>query len=188
MTQNSQELGHALADVLFGEVNPGGKLVQTWPKSMDQLPELMEYNIRKGRTYMYFKSEPLYPFGFGLSYSAFKYSAIKVSSDKIKSNGEVVVTATIENTSNRAGDEVAQLYVSYPKSKIDRPAKFLRGFQRVTINPGEAKSIQIPLKAHDLAYWDIGKHKWIVELGQIKLMLGSSSADIKLEKVISVIS
>jgi beta-glucosidase len=186
MTQNSQELGHALADVIFGEVNPGGKLIQTWPKSLDQLPDLMEYDIRKGRTYMYFKGEPLYPFGFGLSYSTFKYSNLKTSADKIRGDGTITITASIENTSTRAGDEVVQLYVSYLKSKVDRPVKALKGFQRVTINAGETKSVPISLKAQDLAYWDVDKHKFVVEPGQVKVMIGSSSADIKLEKMISI--
>src|SRR4029077_7261884 len=97
VTHNRQELGHGLADVLFGDYNPAGRLVQTWPKSIDDLPPMMDYNIRNGRTYMYFKGEPLYPFGYGLSYTSFEYSKLKLSGSSVPANGLVTVRFDVTN-------------------------------------------------------------------------------------------
>jgi beta-glucosidase len=179
LTHNSQELGSALADVLFGDFNPGGRLTQTWPKSLDQLPPMMDYNIRNGRTYMYFKGQPLYPFGFGLSYSTFEYSNLKLSSKDLKKDGNITVSVDVKNTSGREGDEVVQLYVKHLKSAVQRPLKELKGFTRTPIKAGESKTVQIILNAKDLAYWDEKKHAFAVESGQLELMIGTSSADIK---------
>ncbi len=186
MTHSSEELGNALADVLFGEYNPAGRLVQTWPSSIDQLPDMMDYNIRHGRTYMYMKDKPLYPFGYGLSYTTFKYSGMKVSSSKLKKDGEISVSVDVTNTGKLAGDEVVQLYIQFPGSVIERPIKELRGFKRINILPGETKTVRIPLKAKDLAYWNTSQHRFVVEDGKINLQLGASSEDIKLEKTINV--
>jgi beta-glucosidase len=186
MTHSSEELGNALADVLFGDYNPAGRLVQTWPTSIEQLPDMMDYNIRHGRTYMYMKDKPLYPFGYGLSYTTFKYSGMKVSSAKLKKDGEISVSVDVTNTGKLAGDEVVQLYIQFPGSGIERPIKELRGFKRVNIMPGETKTVQIPLKAKDLAYWNTSQHRFVVEDGKINLQLGASSEDIKLEKTINV--
>jgi beta-glucosidase len=179
MANNSQELGSALADVLFGDFNPGGRLTQTWPKSMDQLPPMMDYNIRNGRTYMYFKGQPLYPFGYGLSYSTFEYSNPKLSSKELKKGGNITVSVDVKNNSSKDGDEVVQLYVKYLKSAVVRPMKELKGFKRVTIKAGETKNVQINLNAKDLAYWDGKKHEFVVENGELELLIGASSADIK---------
>ncbi len=187
MTHNSEELGNGLADVLFGDVNPGGRLVHTWPRALDQLPPMMDYDIRHGRTYMYFKGDPLYPFGYGLSYTTFEYSNLKLSSPKLTSDGSVSVHFEIKNTGDRTGDEVAQLYVSYPDSKVERPQKQLRGFQRVTLKPGESKTVEIPLKAADLAYWNQQSHRFTVEPGSVKVMIGSSSSLIRSSKMLQVV-
>jgi beta-glucosidase len=186
ITQNSQELGSALADVIFGNVNPGGRLVQTWPKSLDQLPPMMDYNIRDGRTYMYFKGAPLYPFGYGLSYTSFKYEGLKTSESKLKKDGKIMVSVSVTNTGSRAGDEVVQLYVKHLNSKVSRPNQELKGFQRVTLKPNETRMVSIPLDAGSLAYWDVKAHKFVVEKEKIQVMIGSSSADIKQQQVISV--
>jgi beta-glucosidase len=186
ITQNSQELGSALADVMFGDVNPGGRLVQTWPKSLDQLPPMMDYNIRDGRTYMYFKGAPLYPFGYGLSYTSFKYDGLKTSEPKLKKDGKILVSVSVTNTGSREGDEVVQLYVKHLNSKVSRPNQELKGFQRVTLKPNETKLVSIPLDAGSLAYWDVKAHKFVVEKEKIQVMIGSSSADIKQQQVISV--
>src|SRR5271167_3993746 len=111
MTHCSEEEGNALADVLFGDFNPAGRLVQTWPKSLAQLPPMMDYNIRHGRTYLYFKGEPLYPFGYGLSYTTFAYSNLQTSLPALDHSGSVMVSVDVQNTGARAGDEVVQLYV-----------------------------------------------------------------------------
>jgi beta-glucosidase len=186
ITQNSQELGSALADVMFGDVNPGGRLVQTWPKSLDQLPPMMDYNIRDGRTYMYFKGAPLYPFGYGLSYTSFKYDGLKTSEPKLKKDGKILVSVSVTNTGSREGDEVVQLYVKHLNYKVSRPNQELKGFQRVTLKPNETKLVSIPLDAGSLAYWDVKAHKFVVEKDKIQVMIGSSSADIKQQQVISV--
>jgi len=186
MAHCSQEQGNALADVLFGDYNPGGKLVQTWPASISQLPDMMDYDIRKGRTYMYFKGKPLYPFGYGLSYTTFAFSNMKTSSDYLNANDEMMVTIDITNTGKVVGDEVAQLYVTFLDSKVERPLKQLKGFERVTIQPGATKTVSIPLKAESLAYWDVQNQQWKVESAKIKLMMGNSSENVKQEKIITV--
>ncbi|HXM41843.1 MAG TPA: glycoside hydrolase family 3 C-terminal domain-containing protein [Bryobacteraceae bacterium] len=129
----AQEQGTAIADVLFGDYNPAGRLNQTWPKSLDQLPPMMDYDIRHGRTYTYFKGEPLYPFGYGLSYTTFQYSHLHAGSGR--------VSVTVTNTGTRPGDEVVQLYVRRAG------VKQLRGFQRVSLQPREKRAVEIPLKA-----------------------------------------
>jgi beta-glucosidase len=186
MTHSSQDEGTALAQVLFGDYNPGGHLVTTWPKSLDQLPPMMDYDIRHGRTYMYFKGEPLYPFGFGLSYTNFHYSNLTTSSPTLAKDGTVTVSVDVKNTGTMAGDTVAQLYVTHLGSKVERPKEELKGFQRVAVKPGETKTVQIPLKASTLAYWDEKTGAFQVEREPVKVMIGESSADIKLNTTVRV--
>ena len=186
ITHNSQELGSALADVIFGDVNPAGRLVQTWPKSLEQLPPMMDYNIRNGRTYMYFKGEPLYPFGYGLSYTNFKYANLKTSNPKLNSKGMLTVSVDITNAGEKEGDEVVQLYAKHLQSKVEHPNQELKGFQRITLKPHETKTVNIPLKAENLAYWNVKQHKFVVEKDKIELLIGSSSADIRARQTIAV--
>jgi beta-glucosidase len=186
MAHSSQDEGTALAKVLFGDYNPGGHLVTTWPKSVDQLPPMMDYNIRDGRTYMYFKGEPLYPFGYGLSYTTFKYSNLKTSSPDLAKDGTATVSVDVTNTGSMAGDEVVQLYVKHLKSKVERPREELKGFQRVSIQPNETKTVTIPLKATDLAYWDEKQGQFVVEAEPVGLMVGDSSSDLKLNATLQV--
>jgi beta-glucosidase len=186
MAHSSQDEGTALAQVLFGEYNPGGHLTVTWPKSIDQLPPMMDYNIRDGRTYMYFKGEPLYPFGFGLSYTSFKYSNLRTSSPKLASNGAVTVSVDVTNTGAVAGDAVVQLYVKHLASKVARPSEELKGFKRVTIKPGEARTVEIPLKASTLAWWDESLPGFRVESEPVRVMVGNSSSDIQLSADVQV--
>jgi beta-glucosidase len=178
LAHNSQELGNALADVLFGDVDPGGRLVQTWPKSLDQLPPMMDYDIRHGRTYMYFKGEPLYPFGFGLSYTSFRYDNLRLGAPALKDTMNIAVDVT--NTGDRVGDEVVQLYVSHENSKMIRPLKELRGFSRITLGPNETKTVSFRIGRRDLAYWNEVRHRFETEKDQIKVSVGGSSADQKL--------
>jgi beta-glucosidase len=186
MAHNSQEQGNALADVLFGDYNPAGRLVQTWPRSTDQLPPLMDYDIRKGRTYMYFKGEPLYPFGFGLSYTTFAYSKLRTSADTLAANGSVTVSVDVKNTGRRAGDEVVQMYVTHVGSSVERPAKELKGFRRVALASGETKTVTMTLEADQLAYWDVARKGWVVEKDSVKLMVGGSSADLPLNRTVRI--
>jgi beta-glucosidase len=177
MTQNSQEMGSALADVLFGDYNPAGRLVQTWPKSLDQVPDLMDYNIRNNRTYMYFEGEPLYPFGYGLSYTKFEYSNLKTSSSELNTDGTITVSVDVENVGDRAGEEVVQMYVEHVDSSVQRPKKELKGFKRVMVEAGKKASVELTLDAKDTAYWNTERHAWVVEEGDLRIRLGSSSSD-----------
>jgi beta-glucosidase len=186
ITHAAQEQGTAIADVLFGDYNPAGRLVQTWPKSLDQLPPMMDYDIRHGRTYMYFKGEPLYPFGYGLSYTTFKYSKLHVSADHLADGGTISVSVDVTNTGKRDGDDVVQMYATHLDSKVDRPAEQLEGFKRVNLAVGQTKTVELPLKAEALAYWDVKAHQWVLEKDKIKITVGSSSADSRAEKAISV--
>lgn len=180
LTNNSQELGNGLADVLFGKFNPAGRLNQTWVNSITELPDMMDYDIRHGRTYMYYSGAPLYPFGYGLSYSSFTYSNLNVSVPSVAADGKVVVSFDVKNTSAVDGEEVPQLYVSYPGSQVERPAKQLKGFTRTAVAAGQTKRVEIELAAADLAYWNVDAHAWTVESGRVDLMVGASSADIRL--------
>ena len=186
MAHNSQEEGNALADVLFGDYNPAGRLVQTWPRSIDQLPPMMDYDIRHGRTYMYFKGEPLYPFGYGMSYTSFEYSNLRLSAGSLQANGLVTATIDLRNTGRRSGEEVVQLYVRHLNSLVERPSKELKGFARVALEPGQSRTASITLNAADLCYWNEAQHKFVLEKGKVELLIGASSSDIKLRKGLTV--
>jgi beta-glucosidase len=188
VSQSSQELGNAVANVIFGKVSPAGRLVQTWITSIDQLPPILDYNIRNGRTYLYFRNTPLFPFGHGLTYTTFRYSGLKTDKRTLKNHETVMVTFNLQNTGNYDSDEVCQLYVSFPDSKVDRPLKALKGFKRVPVPRGKTIEVTIPLKSDDLCYWDTNLQKWTFEPGRIKIMAGSSSADIRAEGTIAAVS
>lgn len=175
MTQCSQELGTALADVLFGKYNPAGRLTQTWVKDILELPNLLDYDIRHGRTYMYYKGEPLFPFGYGLSYTKFKYSHLKVKKD-----GEnYIVKFDLSNVGQMDGEEVVQLYAQVPG---DDASKRLRGFERISVKKGETKSVELVIPVDDLKIWDMDQHQFNLKKGRGRLMVGASSADIRLKK------
>lgn len=186
-THNSQELGNALADVLFGEFNPAGRLVHTWPKSIAQLPPMMDYDVRNGRTYMYFKGIPLYPFGHGLSYTSFAYSRLRTSASQLPMDGSIDLSVDVRNTGSRDGEEVVQLYVQHLTSQVSRPERALKAFQRVEIGSGETKTVRLKLAAKDLAYWDEKLHRFVVEDGTVRLLVGSSSADTRIQQTIHVL-
>ena len=186
MAQASQDEGTALAKVLFGDYDPGGHLVRTWPRSADQLPPRMDYNIRDGYTYMYFKDSPLYPFGFGLSYTKFKFSNLRTSSQRLAKDGSMTVSVDVTNNGSRAGDEVVQLYVKHLHSAVSRPREEQEGFERVAIDPGQTKTVSIQLPASRLAYWDVDAHGFRVEQEPVSLMIGDSSANIALKATIHV--
>jgi len=183
MAHSSEEEGNALADVLFGDYNPAGRLSTTWVRALADLPPMMDYDIRKGRTYMYFKGAPLYPFGFGLSYTTFEYSNLRVSADSTSADS---VSVDVKNTGVRAGDEVVQLYVKPVGAGADRPLKQLRGFERIALAPGETKTVRMPLRSTDFAHWDADKHAFVVDPGDATIVVGSSSANERLTKTIAV--
>ncbi|MGC9261149.1 MAG: glycoside hydrolase family 3 C-terminal domain-containing protein [Phycisphaerae bacterium] len=177
-----QAQGTAIADVLFGNYNPGGKTCCTWYKSVDQLPPFHNYDIMKGRTYMYFEGDPLYPFGYGLSYTRFKFSDLTIAKATLAVGESIMISARITNIGLYSGAEVAQFYVTAPKSPVKRPIKELVGFQRVELKPGESRRVTftLPYNAQALWYWHESQRKFVLQPGTLKLMIGSSSADIHL--------
>jgi len=175
-----EEGGTAIADVLFGDCNPGGRLPYTVYDSVEQIPPMTEYDVTKGFTYMYFEGKPQFAFGHGLSYTQFRYGKLNVAPKQIAADGKVSVSVEVENTGKRAGDEVVQLYVHDAKSSVKRPSKELRGFERVSLKPGEKKTVTFALTADALAFYDEKlKHDFVVEPGAYDLLVGSSSADIR---------
>ena len=123
--------------------------------------------------------EPLYPFGYGLSYTAFSYAPLKISSDSIDPDGSLTITTVVTNSGNRVGDEVVQLYVRDEEASVARPIKQLKGFERITLGPGQSKEVHFVLTAKDLGFWDVTKKAFVVEAGIFEVMIGSSSVDIK---------
>ena len=186
LAHSSQDEGWGLAQVLFGDYNPGGHTVVTWPTSEEQLPSMMDYDIRHGRTYMYAKGTPLYPFGHGLSYTTFRLSRLRTDAPVLATDGGMVVSIDVTNTGTMAGDAVPQVYVQYVGSKVERPARQLVGFSRVHVRPGETKTVHIAVKASQLAYWDVARKSLAVEAGTIRLLAGTSSSDIALRADVTV--
>jgi beta-glucosidase len=184
ITHNSEEQGTGLADVLFGNYNPAGRLTQTWVASEDQLPPMMDYGIRHGRTYEYLKGRPLYAFGFGRSYTTFAYSNLRLSANEIRQGDTLRVSVDVKNTGSRAGDEVVQMYVRHEGSRVSRPLEELKGFRRVSLGPGQTRTVELELPAEQLRYWDEAKHRWVLEPDKVRVMVGAASNDIKLAKSI----
>ena len=174
-----EEGGHALADVLFGDVNPAGRLPHTVYASEQQVPPQEEYDVTKGFTYMYLNGAPLYAFGHGLSYTTFKYSGLRLSTQRLPADGTLTIGIDVQNTGQRAGDEVSQLYVHEVKPVVKRPAKELRGFQRITLQPGEKRTLTFTLPASKLAYWDESTHAFVVNPGAFDILVGAASDDIR---------
>ena len=183
---NSQEEGRALASVLFGGYNPAGRLVQTWPRSLAQLPAMLDYDIRHGRTYMYSDLPPLYPFGYGLSYTKFAYRDLKTSAPALPATGAIDVSFVLQNIGKREGDEVVQLYVRHIDSAVSRPHKELKAFTRIHLRLNEEKKVTLSLPASRLAYWDAATDRWTVEKDQVEIMVGGSSVDTRLRTTIRV--
>jgi beta-glucosidase len=181
------ETGNALASILFGDDNPSGKLPQTWYRSESDLPDILDYDIIKSdRTYQYFKGKPLYPFGYGLSYTTFRYGKPKLSSHSVGRDGTVTVTVPVTNTGKRAGDEVVQLYTHQRTSRVKQPVEKLRAFAKVHAGPGETVTAKLRVKASDLAVWDVTRNKWAVEKSEHDLLIGSSSTDIRQRATLDV--
>jgi beta-glucosidase len=177
--------GTAIADVLFGDYNPGGRLPVTFYHSVADLPPFEDYSMA-GRTYRFFTGTPLYPFGYGLSYTTFGYARLRTSSATLRRGDTIRVSVDVTNTGARAGDEVVQLYVRHLGSKVPRPQMDLRGFRRVHLRAHERRTVTFPLPASALAYWDTGTHGWVVEDEPVRLQVGASSADVRLRKTITV--
>jgi beta-glucosidase len=170
--------GNALADVLFGDINPGGKLPVTFPRNVGQLPFYYNHKPTARRGYLFDEKAPLYPFGFGLSYSTFELGAPTLSSTTIAANGTVVVTVPVKNTSNRAGDETVQIYVRDKVSSVTRSVKDLKAFKRVTLAAGESKNVIFTLTPETFQMWN-DKMQRVVEPGEFDIMAGPDSANLK---------
>jgi len=186
MTHNSQEEGHGLADVLFGDYSPAGRLTQTWPAGDKQLLPMMDYDLSHGRTYMYAKEKPLYPFGYGLSYTTFSFESLDLSARSTTADGAVQITVKVKNTGARASDEVVQMYVQHLGSMVDRPKLELKGFRRVRIEPGAEQEVKLDLKPRDLAYWDQVRHAWRVEKEQVRVLAGGSSDALPVQATLDI--
>jgi beta-glucosidase len=178
-----EEGGAALADVLFGDYNPAGRLPVTIYRGLEQLPPFEDYAMT-GRTYRYLAQSPLYPFGHGLSYTRFAYSDLRIEPATISLTGQATVRVDVTNAGDRAGDEVVQLYVAYPDSRVPRPIKDLRGFARISLAPGETRAITLSLAAEQLRYRH--QDRWVVEPGKVEVQVGASSDDIRLIKELVV--
>lgn len=175
-----EEGGHAVADVLFGDYNPGGRLPITYPVSEGQLP--LYYNHRptgRGDDYLDLTGQPLFPFGFGLSYTTFAYSDLRIEPTETTADGTITVSCRVRNTGTRAGDEVVQLYVRDVLASLARPMMELKGFERVSLAPGEEREVKFSLSAAAMRMLD-ERMQWVVEPGTFRVMVGSSSKDIRL--------
>ncbi len=179
--------GQALADVLFGDVNPGGKLPETFYESTKELPPMSDYDlIDHPRTYMYFDQPVLFPFGHGLSYTQFEYGNLKLSSDTINKDGEIEIQFTIQNTGKIKGDEVAQVYVHDVNASIKVPINQLKRFQRITLDPGESQTLTFKIPASEFSFYDTGTNVFKIEPGQWEVQIGSSCKDIRLRKTFTI--
>ncbi len=182
-----EEGGNAIADVLFGDYNPGGKLPITFPQFVGQCP--LFYNTKptgRGYDYIDLSGKPMFPFGYGLSYTQFEYSGLHIDREKIKPNESVKISCEVKNGGKIKGDEVVQLYLHDVVGSVSRPLKELKRFQRITLNPGETKRIEFELKPDDLSLYDAAMN-WVVEPGLFTVMIGSSSEDIRLQGELEVV-
>jgi beta-glucosidase len=178
-----QETGHAVAEVLFGDSNPGGKLPITVPRSAGHLPAFYNYKPTARRGYLFDDATPLYPFGFGLSYTTFTIDNVRLDKKKIKSGASARVSADVTNTGTRAGSETVQMYIRDVFSSATRPLKELKGFRRVVLEPGETRTVTFDITPQLLAFYD-AHMKYTAEPGDFEIMVGNSSRDADLRKII----
>jgi beta-glucosidase len=166
--------GKAVADVLFGDYNPAGRLPVTFYRSVEDLPPFEEYRM-EGRTYRYYAGEVLYPFGYGLSYSDFSYDNLILDRDEIAAGESVMVSVDVTNTGDRDGEEVVQLYVREPESMVTRPLRELKGFARVPVKAGQTVAVTMVLEAEELTTYQEASGSYVIEPGRIELLVGPSS-------------
>jgi beta-glucosidase len=186
-----QEAGNSIADVLFGDVNPSGKLTQTFPARLEDNPAYLNYPGENGRVrygegifvgYRYYEKkriEPMFPFGFGLSYTRFTYGTLRLSADAIGPGDQLTVSVDVTNAGDRAGQEVVQLYVHDAEARLARPEKEMKGFAKIALDPGETATVTLTLDRRALAYWDDAKQAWVAEAGEFAALVGGSSRDIQ---------
>jgi beta-glucosidase len=194
-----QEGGRATADVLVGKINPSGKSPDTWGQRREDYPDYGNFpggkdgkvNYAEGIYvgYRHFDKKnikPFFPFGYGLSYTNFKYSGLKLSADSIDANGKITAIFNITNTGEVAGSEVAELYVSDLQPKVDRPIRELKGFSKVALQPGETQKVSLTITPQDLSYYDTDGHRWLAQPGAYAVEIGASSRDIKMSKTVTL--
>ncbi len=186
-----EEGGNAVADVLFGDYNPGGRLPMSFPEKEGQIPVYYAHKPSGGRSsswedYVDGSSKPLFAFGYGLSYTTFEYSNLSISPGEISTDGEVTIKVDVKNTGAAAGDEVVQLYINDVIASLPRPVKELKAFKRVSLQPGESKTVELKIKAESLSFYNL-EMKRVVEPGVFRVMAGRSSDDILLEGEFEVI-
>jgi len=186
-----QECGHAIADVLFGDVNPSGRLPQTFPRQLEDNPAYINYPGENGRVhygegifvgYRYYdkkKIEPLFPFGYGLSYTTFAYRNLRLSASEVDTDEGLQVSVDVQNSGARASQEVVQLYVRDLESNLMRPEKELKAFAKVSLEPGQTKTVTLALNRESLACYDDGEQQWVAEAGEFEVLIGRSSRDIR---------
>ena len=177
--------GSAVADVLFGDANPGGRLPVTFYRSVSDLPSFDDYAMA-GHTYRFFRGRALYPFGFGLSYTTFSYASLRTSANVLGGNDTITVSVDVKNTGTRAGDEVVQLYARHVGSKVARPIRDLRGYARVSLTPGAPRTVTMRVPARSLAYWDPTRHGWRLESDRVRLEVGAWSGDVRAATTVTV--
>jgi len=180
-----------VADILFGDANPGGKLTMAFPRHAGQIPVFYNHRPSGGRShwqedYVETSVKPQYPFGFGLSYTEFKIDNLDIAPAQVRVGDTVAISVAVTNTGARAGDEVVQLYVRDRLASVTRPLQSLRGFARVHLAPGEAKRVDFQLGPADLALYDASM-KRVVEPGKFDLMVGASSTDVRQRAVLEVV-
>jgi len=182
-----QSGGLAIADVIFGDYNPGGRLPVTFYSNVNQIPDITDYDITKGRTYWYFKGDVSFPFGHGLSFTTFDYKGITAKSKlNLRKEAAFNVKLNIANVGDFSGDEVVQLYIKDVKSKFKQPNLKLRKFKRINIAKGETKTIEFVLDKSDFSFWNPKLKKWTVEKGDFEILVGSSSEDVRIVHLVNV--
>ena len=188
------ETGNAVADLLLGKAVPGGKLPISWPRNVGQVPIYYAHTTSHKpydstdftSRYWDLPTTPLYPFGYGLSYSNFSITDLRLSARSNALNGSIEATVTVANIGKIGADEVVQLYATHLGSKVERPIRDLRGYQRITLKPGESRVVKFTINARSLAYWNESTHGWVVENEPVRLDVGASSADVRVTRTITV--
>lgn len=188
--------GAAIAGVIFGDINPNAKLTQTWYRDEKELAHINDYGIRKtdtldgkGRTYLYYEGEPLFPFGYGLSYTTFDYSNLNISKTKADANDTICISVDVTNTGERDGAEIVQLYVSkvIPEGTADnKPSRQLKGFEKIWLDKGEKRTVEFTMKLSELSFWNYRKKRMVVEPGNYCIQIGKSSAELVLSETFAV--
>jgi beta-glucosidase len=182
-----QECGRAVAEVLFGDHNPGGKLPISIPRSVGHLPVFYNYKPSARRGYLWDEVSPLYPFGFGLSYTTFSFQNLRLARKRIRRSGSTQALIEVTNTGSRPGTEVVQLYIRDLVSSVTRPVKELKGFKKIALNPGETQTVALGITPESLAFFDVDMN-YVVEPGEFEILLGNSSRDADLQKIVLTVT